>query len=113
MVIDDLNVECVAGAPFKADPILIVDPDAVLACAASFERFKVVAGKKSQIREQTGGMNLNEFSLNCLSKPIEMFGISAAKNELCISGSKRSNHSAIIVRYTYHVKMSWAVAWTP
>jgi hypothetical protein len=94
MIIGDFNFECVAVTPYEADPVLIVDPDAVLSCAVTFEYFQVIAWEKSHIRERVGGMNLHEFSLNDLSKPIEAFGISALKNDLRISGSERSNHKS-------------------
>ena len=92
MIIGDFNLECVAVTPYEAYPELIVNPDTVLSFAVAFQWFQAIAGKKSQIREHCSGMNLDEFPLNNLSKPIEAFGISALKNELRISGPERSNH---------------------
>ena len=88
MIIGDFHLECVALSPDEADSILIVDPDAVLSCAIALKRFQAIAGEKSKIREHVRDVNLNEFSLNNVSKPIEALGISALKNQLRISGSK-------------------------
>jgi len=92
MIIGYFNLECVAVTPYEACPVLIVDPDTVLSSAVTFERFQAIAGKKSKIRKYVCGMNLDEFSLNDLSKPMEAFGIPALKNKLRIPGSERSNH---------------------
>jgi hypothetical protein len=92
MIIGDFHLESVALTPYEADPVLIVDPDAVLSCAVSFERFQAIAGEKGKIRKHVGSMDLDELPLDELSKPIEALGISAVKNMLRISGSERSNH---------------------
>lgn len=92
MIIGDFNFRCVTVAPYEAYPELIVNPDTVLSFAAALKWLQAIAGKKSQIRDHFGSMNLDEFPLNNLSKPTEAFGISALKNELRISGSERSDH---------------------
>ena len=45
VVVDDLDVEGIGGAPDEADAPLIVDADAVLACAIALERLKPIAGR--------------------------------------------------------------------
>jgi hypothetical protein len=84
VVIGDFNLKCVAVPPNEAYPELIVDPDTMLSFAVALQCFQAISREKSQIRELLGGMNLNQFSLNHLSKPIEAFGISTLKNELRI-----------------------------
>jgi hypothetical protein len=79
VVIGDFNLKCVAVTPNEADPELIVDPDTMLSFAVALQCFQAISREKSQIRELPGGMYLNEFSLNHLSKPIEAFGISTLK----------------------------------
>ena len=94
MIIGDFDLECVAVTPNEAYPELIIDPDTVLSCTVALQRFQAIAGEKCQIREHSGGVNLDEFPLDNLSEPIVAFGISALKNELRISGSERPNHGS-------------------
>jgi hypothetical protein len=57
MIIDDFHVKRSWGAfrPFKTNPPLIVDTDAVLSLAIPLEPFKPVAGRV-QCHEPAGGM---------------------------------------------------------
>jgi hypothetical protein len=71
MVIGNLNFEGIAITPNEADAVLVVDPDAMLSCAATLERFQAIAGENRQIREQKSGMDLHEFSLNDWRNPVE------------------------------------------
>ena len=71
MIVGDLDFECVAVTPYKANPVLIVDPDAVLSGAATLERFQTIARENRQIRKQVSSMNLNELPLDDLSKPVK------------------------------------------
>ncbi len=82
MIVGDFDLVCVAVAPHEADPVLIVDPDAVLPCALTLKRLQAITGKKSKIGKHLGGMNLDQFSLNDLSEPMEASGILPVKNEL-------------------------------
>jgi len=43
MVIDDFNLEGVSVVPNKTDPILVVDPDAMLPDSITFQHFKTIA----------------------------------------------------------------------
>src|SRR5258708_2498923 len=52
MIIDNLNVVGVSLFPSKADPVLIVDPDAVLARAVALERLQAVSGRDQKIGEE-------------------------------------------------------------
>jgi hypothetical protein len=64
MVIGNLNLEGIAITPYEADTVLVVDPDAMLSCTVTLERFQSIAGENRQIREQKSGMDLHELSLN-------------------------------------------------
>ena len=58
MIVDDLDTVCTVLMPHKADPPLIVDPNAVLSLPPSLERLQAIAGRLLQ-RVQTGsGMQL-------------------------------------------------------
>jgi hypothetical protein len=94
MIIGDFGLECVAIMPNEAYSELIIDPDTMLSCTVALQRFQPIAGKKCQVREHSGSVNLDEFPLDNLSEPVVAFGISAVKNELRISGSKRPDHES-------------------
>jgi hypothetical protein len=65
VVIDDLDVERVSIRPAKANPPLVVDADAVLAFAASSERFQAVSWGHSQVFEPHSLSKEQQFS-TCL-----------------------------------------------
>src|SRR3546814_10766142 len=56
VVIDDLHVVRIAAAPAEADTPLVVDPDAVLSLAISFEQLQPVCGRNPQVIERSGGV---------------------------------------------------------
>jgi hypothetical protein len=84
MVISDFNLPGIAIAPYKADPVLVIDPNAILSGAITFERFQSIAWKDRKIRERTGCMNLHELSLDNLRNPAEPLRIPASENLLGI-----------------------------
>jgi hypothetical protein len=45
VVIGDFNAACVAVVPNKTDPILVVDPDAMLSDPITFQRLKPITGQ--------------------------------------------------------------------
>jgi hypothetical protein len=50
VIVDNFNVERTKVRPTEADPVLIVDPNRMLASAVAFEGFETVAGRDPQIR---------------------------------------------------------------
>jgi hypothetical protein len=96
MIIGDFNLEGVAVPPNEAYPELIVYPDAMLSFAVALQLFQVISGEQSQITKLFCSMNLNEFSLDHLSKSPKSFRISTLKDELRILGSKRPDHEFIL-----------------
>jgi hypothetical protein len=61
VVVDDLDVEGIGGAPDEADAPLIVDADAVLASTSALERLEPIAGRNAQIGEGVGRIEDDEF----------------------------------------------------
>jgi hypothetical protein len=92
MIIRDFDLVSVTVTPEKADPILVVDADAVLSRSVPFERLQSISGKDRKIRKDASSVKLDEFSLNNLRKPIETLRITRPKYQFCVFGSKRSNH---------------------
>ena len=63
MIIDNLYVISVAGAPPEADTPLIVDPDAVLAGSIALQGFEPVSWRHPQKVEGCGGIDLQQLSM--------------------------------------------------
>jgi hypothetical protein len=61
VVVDYFNVDRTGLCPSEADPILIVDPDAVLTLAVSTEYLETVAGRHSQVVQDLGLVKGIEF----------------------------------------------------
>ena len=62
VVVDDLDVEGIGGAPDEADAPLIVDADRVLAFPISFQRVKAIARRNFQIGQSSGQVHVFKFS---------------------------------------------------
>jgi hypothetical protein len=63
VVIHHLDLLCAAVLPHEADPILIVDPDAVLPSPISAESLEVVARERAEIVESLRRVQLHEPAL--------------------------------------------------
>lgn len=61
VVVDDLDVEGIGGAPDEADAPLIVDADAVLASTIALERLEPITGRNAQVGEGVGRIENDEF----------------------------------------------------
>ena len=62
VIINDLNVVGIAVVPSKADPPLIVDPDAVLTGSVALELLEPISWRHSQIIEMLRGVDRDKFS---------------------------------------------------
>ena len=62
VVVDDLDVVCVAIAPTKADAPLIVDTDAVLAGTVALELLQAVTRRHSQVFDRLSRVDRDELS---------------------------------------------------
>jgi len=56
MVIRDFDFECIVTTPHKADPILIVDSNAVLSLAIAAQLFQSIARRTFQIVQSRGSI---------------------------------------------------------
>jgi len=54
VVVDDFNIHCLAATPSKANSVLVVDTDAVLAFSVATESFKPVARRCAEIVQCCG-----------------------------------------------------------
>jgi hypothetical protein len=63
MIVDDFDVVGVAAPPNKADPPLIVDPNAVLSSAISGKALQPIARRKPKIIQTAGIVDLQQFPI--------------------------------------------------
>ena len=89
MIIDDLNIVGMAGAPNKAEAPLRVDANAVLTCARAFQSFQPISGRNAQAVKNRRGIQHQQLA-KCrplhiraeLSRPFpteQRFGIPAVE----------------------------------
>jgi hypothetical protein len=62
VIVDDFDILDVLPCPAKADPVLIIDPDAVASRAIAFERFQPVPRRDSQEVERGRRIELFELA---------------------------------------------------
>jgi len=64
VVVHDLDVLRFAVLPHETDPILVIDPDAVLRPPITAKGLEVIARKRAQVVESLGGMQLRQLALS-------------------------------------------------
>jgi hypothetical protein len=73
MIVRDLDIVGVALGPSEANTPLIVDPNAHLPCAVSFQSFESITRRVAQVLNRGCGIELPEFAkrpiLNAAGKP--------------------------------------------
>ena len=73
MIVGDLDIPGRAIAPYKAEPPLIVDANAVLALTIAAQSLQTVTGRHPQIVQLPGGINAQKLRagapLNLYRKP--------------------------------------------
>jgi hypothetical protein len=71
VVVDDLDVICVAFLPAEADTVSIVDPPTVLTRAVSTKVFQPVPWKPGEVQKLLRGMKLHEPFLRCVREIVK------------------------------------------
>jgi phage tail protein X len=62
VIVDDLDIAGAVGCPDEAHPPLLVDPDAVLAAPVTRQRLEAVAGRRLQVLQDGGPVQLCELA---------------------------------------------------
>ena len=92
MIIRDLDIENIAASPIEADPVLIVNANAVLPLPAALQRLQSVAAKRAQIAQCSGGIQhaelLKRLSVTLLISPAAPGG----EQPLCLAIPERLDH---------------------
>jgi hypothetical protein len=61
MIVRNLYIACISGAPYEADAILIVDTNAVLTHTISAKSFQSVSRRHSQVVQIQGCIENSQF----------------------------------------------------
>ena len=73
MIIHDFYFVGIAVTPNKADAPLLVDTNTVLAHSIRFERFQIIPGRRTQIAQLIGDVELAQLSLGNAFKSEKAF----------------------------------------
>ena len=96
VVVDDLDVEGIGGAPDEADAPLIVDADAVLAATIALERLEPVAGRNGQVGEGVGRIEDDEFpKRDALKACGEATRTATLKERFRVGVAEGANHAPV------------------
>ncbi len=101
MVVNDLNILRAARCPPEADPVLVIDPNAVLSSPVSSQLFETICRWCAQIVQLQGLVELVELAL-CHSPERARadfprhLGVAVVEDIAGALAGKRLNHSCII-----------------
>lgn len=105
MTVNYLDVEGVPFAPAKADPPLVIDPDAMQAPSITRELLKAIARGKPKVIQSNRGVQNRKLALSkTLQLHVESADTFAKKNLLSVFISKRPDHRYIITLFINIVK---------
>jgi hypothetical protein len=65
VVVCDFDVMGILALPPEADPVLIVDSDALFACAVAAQSFQAISRRNSELRELTHPIDLVQLAASC------------------------------------------------
>ena len=91
-------------SPEKANSPLVVDADAVLSFAVAHQRFKLIAGRRTQARQLRSGMELKQLASSYPLNVLESGYRSTMEKQFRIGTCKRNNHEPIIICVTESAK---------
>ena len=93
VVVDDLDVERVGGAPDEADAPLVVDANAVLTRPGSLENLEAIARRNAKVGERVGSINDDELSqCDALERRWKTARATAMKERFRVGVAKGANH---------------------
>jgi hypothetical protein len=98
VVVHHFDLVSVAVLPDEADPILIVDPDAVLPTPISTESLEVIARERAQIVESLRRMQLHELALSDAGNAPTPARRIAMEERLGVSIPERPDHLFRVLR---------------
>jgi hypothetical protein len=70
MIVYDLDIVGISVAPTKADPPLVIDPNAVLSLSITGQPLQPIAGRSAQVIKAAGIVNLHQLTVCCFDDVI-------------------------------------------
>ena len=104
MVVDDFHIVGIAVFPDKADAPLLVDANAVLAEAITFEGLESITRRCVQILENSRPVQDEKLAPGRTFELPESAHESIVEQGLCAPAPERSNHTRSVQRVTFYVK---------
>lgn len=105
MIVGDFHIQGVAVFPVKANPPLIVYPDAVLTLPIPGQLFQPIPRRNSQIGQSIGGVKHEELlQSRAVDVLRELFRAFALEDPFGLWVFEAPNHSIIITRCVNNVK---------
>ena len=98
MVVHDLDVLRFTVLPYEADPILVIDPDAMLPLPITAKGLEVIARKRAEVVESLGGMQLRQLALSDPSNVPKPTRRVPLKQPLGVSVPKGPDHLLRLLR---------------
>jgi hypothetical protein len=97
MIIDYLHIACISIVPNEAQPIAIVDPNAVLSGAAVFQCLQRVP-RGTKIVETLGRVQLEQFASRNLLDGLKLLRPGPEEEPFGFGVSKGADHLLIVYR---------------
>jgi hypothetical protein len=98
VVVHDLDVLRFAVLPHEADPILVIDPDAVLPPPVTAKGLEVIARKRAQVVESLCCMQLRQLALSDPGNVPEPTRRVPLEQRLGVSVPEGPDHSLSLLR---------------
>ena len=104
MIVHDFDIVWAVNTPVETYPPLLVDPDAVLALANSFECLEAIAGKPAQRSQAVCSLQDAETLFSLSGEPLKFPDEFPVEQALCTGVSKAANHIRYVPRHPLYVK---------
>ena len=103
MVVHDFNIDGFAVLPEEADPVPVVDSDAVLTGTVIHERLQLHA-RALEIEERASRVQEGQLAIGAFGNRPKLPGPEAVENLLRLGVFEAADHMAIVYRYAINIK---------
>jgi hypothetical protein len=100
VIIGNFNIERVAAFPTKANPVLIVNANAVLPCPISLQGLQPVCRGRSKVAKIFGAIDLDETAKGHPGDLLKSPDSALVEDGRCFLIAKRADQTSIVLRST-------------
>jgi hypothetical protein len=97
MIVNDFNAARAFAGPTKTNPVLVIDPDAVLAKSVTLQRFQAIARRCPEKPETGGRMQLSKLAPDDGLDTDESPHPISFKERFGLSVCERNNHKSLLI----------------